>query len=117
MKDADKIFTDGDINDALIKKAVGFDVKETVEEYAESEGEIKLTKKRVTTKFVPPDVSALKMLMERVTSLSDYTDEELLKERERLLALLKKESDKPKSKKTLKKRQSCKKTKKEKGDT
>ena len=34
MKEKDKNVIDGDINSALIKKALGFDAKEVVEEYA-----------------------------------------------------------------------------------
>ena len=49
MKD-DKTVMDGRINSALLKKALGFDAKEIVEEYATGEdGEVKLSKKKVTT--------------------------------------------------------------------
>ena len=104
MKDEDKISVDGYIDSALKKKAFGFDATEIVEEYALSEeGEIKLSKKKVTTKFVPPDVVALKMLIEKAPSLTDYSDEELAAEKERLLDLLyrteKKNKEKPKCKK------------------
>ena len=34
------------IKEALIKKALGYDCTETVEEYVNEEGEIKLTKKK-----------------------------------------------------------------------
>ncbi|MBR1983068.1 MAG: hypothetical protein IKA12_00070 [Clostridia bacterium] len=72
---------------ALLKKALGYSVTETVEEYVGSdEGEIKLLKKKVTKKKVPPDVTALKMLIdENKVSVSEYTDEQLEIERQRLL--------------------------------
>lgn len=89
MKDDDKTRFDADIESALKKKAFGFDSRETVEEYAETEdGEIRLTKKKVTVKFVPPDVSALKMLLDMETPISALSDDELEKEKERLMTLL-----------------------------
>ena len=96
---------DGEINSALIKKALGFDAKEVVEEYVESDGEIKLSKKKVTVKNVPPDVSALKMLLDRAVPLSSYTDEQLEAEKTRLLKLLEK------SEKIKKEKPNCKKEK------
>jgi hypothetical protein len=42
-----------DLKDALIKKALGYDVKEVVEEYSsDDDGQVKLNKKKVTTKFL-----------------------------------------------------------------
>ena len=79
------------ITQALVKKAIGFDTVETVEEFAETDGEIKLLKRKVTTKSVPPDVSAAKLLMEiqsEERDITDMTDEELEKERVRLIKLL-----------------------------
>lgn len=79
------------LKDALIKKALGYDVKEVVEEYSsDDDGEVKLSKKKVTTKFVPPDMTALKILLdENEKDLSQMTDEELYEEKIRLLYLLK----------------------------
>ena len=79
------------ITQALIKKAIGFDCVETIEEFSESEGEMRLLKRKVTTKVVPPDVSAAKLLMEMQTEekdVADMTDEELEKERIRLIKIL-----------------------------
>lgn len=80
-----------DIKTALIKKALGYDAKEVTEEYVSDEnGEIVLTKKKVTIKSVPPDVTALKILLDSETvPLENMTEEELEKEKERLLKLLK----------------------------
>ena len=74
----------------LIKKALGYDVTEVVEEYVSGEeGDIRLTKKKVTVKNVPPDLSALKLLIdESDTPIESMTDEELEKEKERLMKLL-----------------------------
>ena len=97
---------DGDINSALLKKALGFDAKEIVEEYAlDSEGEVKLSKKKVTTKCVPPDVSALKMLMDLAAPLTSYTDEELEAEKRRLLDILGQSEKKNKEKTNCKKKE------------
>ncbi len=90
-----------DVKTALLKKALGYDVEEVVEEYVEdSEGEIKLTKKKVTKKNVPPDVTALKMLMENQeeSALETLTDEQLEAEKQRLLALFYKQQNKNKEK-------------------
>lgn len=79
------------IKQALVKKALGFDCVETVEEFSESDGEIKLLKRKVTKKSVPPDVSAVKLLMELGSDekdVADMTDEELEKERLRLIKIL-----------------------------
>ena len=106
MKDENKRETGEDINSALLKKALGFDAKEIVEEYAsDGDGEIRLSKKKITIKCVPPDVAALKMILERETPLSDYTDEQLEEEKRRLLDIIR-ESEKKKKEKT-----NCKKTK------
>ena len=72
---------------ALLKKALGYSVTETVEEYVgNDDGDVKLLKKKVTKKKVPPDVAALKMLLdENKVSVTEYTDEQLEQERQRLL--------------------------------
>lgn len=87
-----KVIKEKDFEQILIKRALGYDATEVIEEYSASEeGEIKLTKKKVTKKNVPPDLSALKILMEsRKTGVKEMTDAELLAEREKLLEELKK---------------------------
>jgi hypothetical protein len=61
-----------------------------VEEYVSSEeGEVKLTKKKVTKKNIPPDITALKILIEEENGgVESMTDEQLLEEYDRLLELL-----------------------------
>lgn len=107
MKEETKTAFDGDINSALLKKALGFDVREIVEEYAlDGDGEVKLSKKKITTKCVPPDVAALKMLLDKAVPLSEYTDEQLEKEKERLLKSLLNAEKKNKEKTNCKKKKS-----------
>ncbi len=81
--------TEGKLEDALLKVALGYQLAEVTEEYAEVNGELKLTKRKKTKKDVPPDLKAVQMLLlgngEEYGSL---TDEELEKEKERLLAAL-----------------------------
>ena len=79
-----------DINRALMKKALGYTAEETVEEYSMKEdGEVLLSKKKVTKKNVPPDITALKILLEsKEPELNEMTDEQLEQEKIRLLKIL-----------------------------
>lgn len=87
-----------DFKDALIKKALGFDVDEIVEEYCTDEnGKPVLSKRKITKKYNPPDTTALKILLEQRDyndAISKMTDKQLLKEKERLLQLLKEKENK-----------------------
>lgn len=85
-----KSVSQADYKQALIKKALGYDATEVVEEYVSSEeGEVKLTKKKVTKKNIPPDMTALKMLIEDSDKpIESMSDEELLQEKLRLIRLL-----------------------------
>ena len=78
------------LSKALIKKALGYEALEVVEEYVSSdEGEVKLLKKKVTKKNVPPDMTALKYLLESQDKpIEQMTDEQLEAEKERLLKIL-----------------------------
>jgi len=70
---------------SLYKKAVGYTATEKTLEYS-PEGE--LIKKKVTSKHYPPDITALKAYLELLNgeeSIENMTDEELEKEKERLL--------------------------------
>ena len=85
---------DEKIKEALLKKAVGFESDEIIEEYVSDEnGKSVLSKRKITKKYNPPDVVALKFLLEEEghfdDEISKMSDEELLKERDRLLQLLK----------------------------
>ncbi len=75
----------------LIKKAKGYTVKEKVEEFCVTDGQINLTKRKVTTKKVSPDVNAIKALLqlsEEELDVCKMTDEQLAVEKLRLLKLL-----------------------------
>ena len=69
------------IKGALLERALGYDADEVVEEYGFSEGEAVL----------PPDIQAAKMLLDGAPPLTSLSDEQLQREKERLLLLLKEE--------------------------
>lgn len=81
------------VKSALEKRALGYDSTEITEEYSEKEdGELRMIKRKVVQKNVPPDVSALKLLFElseKTCDLSSLSDEELEREKLRLIKLLK----------------------------
>lgn len=78
-----------EVKAALLRRALGFETDEIVEEYGFNEGEAVLMKRKVTKKTVPPDIQAAKILMEEQKPLRTLTDEQLQEEKERLLRLLK----------------------------
>lgn len=85
------------ILDALYKKAVGYKVNEKNEEYVlDSEsGKMVLCKLKVCKKNIPPDTTALKILMEMEAlgdNVENLTDEEIRQEKLRLLGQLKEEN-------------------------
>ena len=77
---------------ALKKRALGYDLQEVTEEYTENEdGSVRLIKRKVVSKNVPPDVSAAKLLIELQgddLGLKTLTDEELEREKLRLIKIL-----------------------------
>ncbi len=77
-----------DILNAVVKRARGYEATETVEEYAVVDGSLELVKRRVTTKDVPPDITAAKLIFDR-NAVDDMTDEQLQGEKIRLLKELK----------------------------
>ena len=88
------------LDEALRRKAVGYTAEEVVEEYSvdPDNGQVALTKRKVTKKDVPPDLSAMKALIElngREDDLSAMTEEQLKDERRRLIEELKKLEDDP----------------------
>ena len=82
------------IGEALLKVALGYQVSEVTEEYAEVDGELKLTKRKKTQKDIPPDLKAVQLLLSTAQGkeISAWTDEELEREREKLLFELEKAS-------------------------
>ena len=85
------------LNKALIKRALGYTNKEVTEEFSSDNGNLKLTKKKVTKKNIPPDITAVKVLLDMYSltemNFDDMTDEELLIERDKLLDMLRGEDD------------------------
>lgn len=77
------------VKEAVLKVALGYSLKEVTEEYGVEDGELKLLKRRETLKDVPPDLKAVKLLMEDGADYSAMTDEELEIEKQKLLAQLK----------------------------
>lgn len=79
----------------LLKKALGYKSSEVVEEYVydKEDGELALSKRKVTYKQVPPDVSATKILLETYAAndgeVLQLTDSQLEEEKQRLIKLLK----------------------------
>ncbi len=76
------------IKEALVKCAVGFDTGEVVEEYVADGGELRLVKRKVTRRDVPPDIKAVKMLLDGEADISAMSDEELEERKKKLLAML-----------------------------
>ena len=74
------------LGDALLKVALGYQI-------AEVNGELKLTKRKKTKKDIPPDLKAVQMLLavEGGEEYGGWSDEELAKEKQRLLGLLQEE--------------------------
>ncbi len=86
---------DDKVRDAVLKVALGFQVEEVTEEYDARDGELKLVKRRETRKDIPPDLKAVRLLLEG-TDYSALSDEELEAEREKLIgALAAEQKEKP----------------------
>ena len=79
-----------DVLGALKKCAVGLETSEVVEEFGVEDGELKLVKRKVTKRDIPPDIKAVKMLMDE-GGVDGLSIEELEEERQNLLKLLNKE--------------------------
>lgn len=70
---------------ALKKRALGYEASETVTEYDAEGAEIR---RKVSVKDVPPDLSAIKLLLELGGAHSEPDIQTLEAERERVLALI-----------------------------
>lgn len=68
---------------ALLKKAKGYSAKEVTEEYSSQD---ELIKRRVSVKHYPPDISAIKAILELSDDkeISQLSERELESERDRL---------------------------------
>lgn len=80
-----------DFFDSLRKKAKGYKIEEVIEEYAVEDDALKLVKRKVTKKHIPPDVSAAKMLIDMNSDLSVVTDAEIENKKVKLLEEIKEE--------------------------
>ena len=106
MKPKDNI---KNLKDVLLKLAQGFSYTETTEEFvptkdsgqigmqelevkSEEQAGLKLSKKKIVTHYVPPDMLAIKMLLQYEsgddTQYSQMTDEQLLELKNKLLGQL-----------------------------
>lgn len=75
-----------EIMDALVRRALGQTVTEQSEEYAVVDGDMTLVKKKISVKELPPELSAIKLLIETGGEKSADMDESMLeKEKTRLL--------------------------------
>lgn len=75
----------------LFKRAKGYRYTEKTDEYVADNGEKRLVKSKTVTKRMPPDVSAIKVLIalgDDGIDVTKMTDEELASEKTRLLRLL-----------------------------
>ena len=75
---------DEELINALKKRAKGYSFSEVQEEYSVSDdGQMSLTKRKVSEKYCPPDTAALKTYMEicRDEELSKMSDEQLEEEK------------------------------------
>ncbi len=81
------------LQEALFKKATGYSTVEVTEEYSMVDSELVLSKRKKSTKSYPPDLSALQLLIDKMTEegvnkYSNMTLEQLQQEKLRLLSQL-----------------------------
>ena len=78
---------------SLYKKAEGYCVEETVTEFVYyEEGSKRAVREKTQNKYMPPDVTAAKFYLEFMdfkSELDNMSDDELEKEKRRLIALIK----------------------------
>jgi len=82
------------LDDALFNRAIGFSKDEISEEYSMVDEKLTLIKKKLNSKYYPPELKAIEILMEKYdlnkkSTYDDYSLDELNQEKERLLKLLK----------------------------
>lgn len=75
------------IKRALIKCATGLKSQEVVEEFTVEDGQLKLVKRKVTKREIPPDIKAVKLLLDGESE--EVSDEALQEEKQKLLEMLK----------------------------
>ncbi|MDE6189468.1 MAG: hypothetical protein K2G37_04205 [Clostridia bacterium] len=78
-----------EIEKAVFRRAIGYDIQEVTEEYS---GENELLKRKVSSKHYPPDMTAVKTMIELgfdKDELKTMSDDELSELKNRLLSQLK----------------------------
>lgn len=81
----------GELLKAVKKKAMGYMTTENVDEYSLIDGELSIVKRKVTQKEVPPDIAAVKFLIDESgggDNYADMTEEELQSKKLALIELL-----------------------------
>lgn len=83
------------LKEALLKLATGFSYSEVTEEFCpkkdkdEETQKLELAKRKITTHYVPPDMLAIKMLLQdkegQVTDYAALSDDELIKLKDHLV--------------------------------
>ena len=87
------------IDEALFNRAIGFSKEEFTEEYNYVEDKLTLTKKKLNSKYFPPELKAIEMLMDKYSIADEdmyknFSLEELKSEKEKLLNMLKEAEEK-----------------------
>ena len=83
------------LNELLMRVAKGCRVEEVTEEYAEVDGQMRLTKRKEIRRDIPPDLKAVQMLLSSGTAdVGQMSDAQLEEEKARLLELLQKNNEK-----------------------
>ncbi len=80
-----------------MRRAEGYTTKEVVKEFVvDEDGQSRVVKKKEHSKYVPPDMSAIKAFIEINGQKNEFTtmsDDELEQERQRLIAELDKSNN------------------------
>ena len=87
------------LDDALFNRAIGFTKDEITEEYSMVEDKLTLVKKKLNSKYYPPELKAIELLMEKYDlnnddMYSNFNLEQLDREREKLIQMLKSAQEK-----------------------
>ena len=81
-----------DLSQVLLKKAMGYTIKETVDEFVVTDDEMKLAKRKVSLKYYPPDLSAIELVLKQNNQENEFanlTDQQLEQEKQKLIQKLK----------------------------
>lgn len=79
------------LHTVLLKKAMGYKIKETTDEFVVIDDEVKLTKRKVNVKYYPPDLNAIELLLQKnndYNNLKTLSNEQLEEEKLKLIKKL-----------------------------